>query len=264
MAVKFDIKQGSTITRDKNGWRIERIGLVTFDLDTSPPAVDAILHAAATDGSLPALGDPHPSISTVYLHTITAEPVSAGKFRVRLIYTDDPGYPSTDNIAIRVSAATAPDTTGKDRDNLDLTTIYRTQNDIDNSWFSVEYFQANIERPRATIEFTYTVTGTFPKSLIDGYLGTINATTWNGYPLETVMCQAVDVSPQGDDWRVVFRFVYNPDGWAYEAQIAAPVAQVVEFTDVGLNSTTGRKEFDIYPIAEFNTLGLNLVPPPAP
>lgn len=263
MAIKLDIKQGSTITRDKNGWRIERIGLITIALDGgSPPSADAILYMAATDGSLPALGDAHPSIATVYLETITAEPVAAGKFRVRLIYTDQPGFPAASNIDIRVSAATAPDTTGKDNLDADMSTVYRTQNDVDNSWFSYEFFTADIERPRATIEFTYTVAGDFPQSLIDTYLGKLNSAAWNGYAEKTVMCQAVNVTPQGDDWRVSITFVYNAAGWLYTAQIAAPVEQVVTWTDVNLNTTTGRKTFEIYNTVDFTPLGLVLIPTP--
>lgn len=259
MAIKLDIKKGSSITRDKDGWNIQRMGLLTYDLtDPLLPSVDAILHAAATDGTLPALGDPHPSIATVFLERITAEPLSAGKYSITLTYTDAVGFPGTSNIAKRVNATTALDQTGVDKNGTAMSTVYRTQNDIDNSWFSYEFFTADIERPRATIEFEYTVTGAYPSALIDTYLGKLNSVTWNGYAVETVMCSDIRIQPQGEDWRVSIAFVYSPQGWEYTAQIAAPIDHVVTFTDATLNTTTGRKTFDIYQTVDFTPLGLAL------
>lgn len=259
MALKIDIKQGSSITRDKSGWRIERVAIVTNVLgEPSSPSASAAMYQAITDGLLPALGDPHPSIATVYLDSLNCEPLGNGRYRVRMSYSDERGFPAADNIAKRVSASTAPSTTGVDKVGNNLSTVYQTQNDIDNSWFSYEFFDANIERPRATFDFEYTVSGAFPQTLINTYLGKLNSVIWNGYAIKTVMCSNIMISPQGDDWRVAISFVHNPDGWEYTAQIATPVEHVVNWTDVNLDTTTGRRDFEIYQTVDFTALGLTL------
>ena len=137
--------------------------------------------------------------------------------------------------------------------------VYTTLQDAIDSTVTTEYFTANVEKPQTSYTFEYTVAGpTFPKTTIDTYLGHVNSTIWNGYAAESVMCSNVEVTQQGQDYRVSITFVYNVSGWVFNAVIAVPMTQI-DSVGGDVDSTTGVKVFPlIYPAAEFNNLSLTI------
>ena len=253
--LKQDLKFNTSITEDKDGYRVERTALIILDSGTAESA----LFRSISDAALPNIGDVHPSISTIYLNSISCDPVGTDTYRVTLNYSDEHGFPLVANVAKSASAVTVAEATQKDALGTPMLAVYTTiQNNIDSD-YTTEYFTANVEKPQTSYTFEYTVAGPdFPKSTIDTYLGHVNTTTWNGYAVESVLCSNVEVTQQGQGYRVSISFTYNVSGWAFNAVIAVPMTEIASVgTDV--DSTTGVKVFPfIYPIAEFNDLGLTI------
>ena len=243
--------------QDKDGFRVERTAIIELD---SIGSAEGALFTAISDATLPAIGDAHPSIATIYLNSIAVDPLSAGKYRVTMSYADEHGIPGNSNIAITASAVTVSEPVQSDVFGGDFLASYTTTTDAANTpaTLTVEYFTANVEKPQTSYTFEFTVTGAFPKTTIDTYLGHINTSIWNSYAAESVLCSNVEVNQQGVDWRVRMTFVYNVNGWKFNAVIAVPMNKI-DSVDVGVDPNTGVKTFDfIYPIAEFNDLSLTL------
>jgi hypothetical protein len=271
MTIKIDLKQASRIVKTKQGFRADRTALISYDPDMVTITADTALYNAITDGSLPSIGDAHPHIASIYLQSLTCDPLALGEYIVTMVYEDVPGFPLTSNNLKRVSATTAPGRIEKDATQptpVEMWALYMTKagDAADPEVMTKENFAPNIEKPRASFEFEYTVddglgTTPFPQSTIDNYLGKVNLAVWNGYPVRSVMCSAVNITQQGEGYRVAITFLYNSDLWEYNALIAIPIDQLapsIKQTDPTLNFDTGVKNFKVYPEVDFTALGLTL------
>ena len=259
MTTQIDIVEGSSITRDATGDRVERVALVT-----GVAGVAAIrIQAAIDDAGLPNIGDVHPSIPTIYLTNIRGEALDPETVRVTLTYTNEPGYPLALNVKKTVSATTTPQPTTKDATSptpVDMFALYQTKTDFAQvpPVATKESFVANVETAMANIEFEWTIddglgTTPFPQSLINNNLGYVNSGVWNGYPARSVLCTSVSVYQQGLGYRVSVSFSYNPKLWEYNALIAVPLNQLEStYTDdPTLDYSTGVKNFHVYPETAF-------------
>lgn len=255
MAVKIDLKNGSTWLRDKNGDRATRIALISGVTGT----VDALLKAALDDPSMPNYGDPHPQDSSITVQSITVSALSGDVYQAQIEYYNDPGSVSGSSSAtVQCNASTTVEETALDKTGAAMETVYTVAEQLLWSYSTVKpAFSAEVERPRVTYDFEYTDT-TFPKTLIDTYLGKINSATWNGYAVNTVLCTAVNVSQLGDNYRIRFSFVYNENTWKFIASIPDAVDNIAGSTDTNLDLTTGTKEFDVYDTVDFTPLGFTL------
>jgi len=257
--LKFDLRDGGSLIKDRNGYRMTRIGILT-STDAATDTAATALKAAIDDGLLPDIGDEHPSITGIYVNSIECDGLSKNEFRVSVLYMDDPGFPGTTNISKRVSATLSPKQTRVDYLDAPLKVSYQTTADLDASpsaTTTTEYFTAQIERPRAEFEFEYTAAA-FPKFEVDTYLGRINSLTWNGYAPETVLCTGISAVEVGSDWRVTVSFAYDPDGWEFTAVAAPPASQIEASTTSGFSITSGEKVFNLYIPVDFTGLGLTL------
>jgi hypothetical protein len=251
MATQLDIQQNSRISQNKDGFRVDRIALVSGV--TGDP--DERLYNAITDAGLPDYGDEHPSISGIYLNELSADVIDPETVKVTLSYYNDSATAEGGETTSRASGSTNIEETKLDINGDDMTTRY-----VDGSIIYPKVsFTAEIERPRVTFDFEYTVSS-FPKTTIDTYLGKINSVIWNGYAVETILCVAVDVNQEGSLYRVRISFAYNADTWAFLAKMptAPPLTAHATDPDSDLNLTTGIRPFDVYDQVDFVPLGLSL------
>lgn len=251
MAVTIDIKDGATISYGKDGYRADRVAIVTGVTGTASQK----MYNAINDVGLPNYGDAHPSISTIYLNELSAEVIDTVTIKVTLRYYDDPSTADGGQTTSRASVTTAVEETNEDISSNRLETRYGTTGVDYQKWFTAE-----VERPRVTFDFEYTES-TFPKTTIDTYVGKINSAIWNSYAIETILCTGVNVDQQGDDYLVRVSFAYNPDTWAFNAVIkdkALPLLAHSSDPDAGISLTTGVRAFDVYNTVDFTPLGLTL------
>ncbi len=257
MAVKIDLKSGSTWVRDKNGDRATRIAHITGVTGTP----DALLKAALDDPAMPQYGDhiDPADDSSITVQSIIVSALSGDVYQARIEYYHDPGSVSgSSNATVQCNAATTVEETALDINGAAMETVYTVAEQLLWQYSIVKpAFSAEVERPRVTYDFEYTDTA-FPKTLIDTYLGKVNSVIWNSYAINTVLCTAINVSQQGDNYRIRFSFAYNENTWKFIASIPDAVDNIASSTDVDLNLTTGTKEFDVYDEVDFSPLGFTL------
>ena len=252
MAVTIDIKDGARISRTKNGYRADRIAIVSGVTGSA----SARLYNAITDSGLPAYGSAHPSISTIYLNDITGDVIDPDTVKLTLSYYDDPTNADGGETTSRASGTTTIEEVKLDINGDAMVTQY-TGASI--PIISGETFTAEVERPRVTFDFEFT-SSTFPKSTIDTYLGKINSVIWNGYPVKTILCTAVNTDKQGDDYKIRISFAYNPDTWVFLAKTSyyPPLLDHPSNVDSSLDLATGTRPWDVYSTADFSPLALTL------
>jgi hypothetical protein len=251
MQVQQNIQANSRVSRNKDGFRVDTVAIVS-EIDGDE---DLRLYTAITGSGLPSYGDEHPSIDNIYLNEITADIIDQETVKVKLSYYNDSATAEGGETTSRASGSTNIEETKLDINGDDMTTRY-----VDGSVIYPKVsFTAEIERPRVTFDFEYTVSS-FPKTTIDTYLGKINSVIWNDYAVETILCVAVDVNQEGSLYRVRISFAYNADTWAFLAKMptAPPLTAHATDPDSDLNLTTGIRPFDVYDQVDFVPLGLSL------
>ena len=251
MAAQLDLIENTRISLDKSGYRVDRIALVT----SVTGSADERLFNAINDPALPNYGDVHPVISSIYLNDLSAEVIDPETVRVTLSYYDDPSTESgTGNATVRASATTVVEEVKFDINGDPLKTQYTVSSGV----VDHEPFTAEVERARVTWDFEFT-SSTFPQADINAYLGKINSAAWNGYAVQTILCTAINVSQQGDDFNIRYSFAYNEDTWVFEARTKSqPIGDHPVNVDTSLDTTTGRRPFDVYETADFTPLGFAL------
>ena len=254
MSAIIDLKQNARITVNKNGKRIDRTAIVsglTGDINT-------LLESAINDGALPNYGDAYPTDSGITLNSITAEPKSGGDYLIRMSYFKEVGSETgTTNATVTVSAATVSETTDVDAAGNRLETRFK---DTLGTYNRQYFWTAEVQRPRFTINFSYT-TATYPKTEIDTYYNRINSVIWNGYAVGTVLCSAINADNTGGEYKVRFSFAYNEDTWGFTGGVkgyALPLVAHATDPDSDLTLATGVKDFDVYSSVDFTALGFTV------
>ena len=255
MTVKIDIKRSSRLKQDRNGYRAERIAMVSGVTGDA----DAKLYNALNDAALPNIGDVHPEIPEITLQIIQTEPLGGGNYRVVMSYYSEVGSESgSENARFTAKATTSVEEVSRDINNNIMQTEYAA------AGASVsQYFLAEIERPRMNLEFEYSATE-FPQSEIDNYMGKINSVPWLGYAIETILCSAVHVEDDGSNFRVRFVFQYNKETWKFPGQVAYHFNVITAHParpDSSLDLQRGEKLFDVYETADFTPLGFSFSGP---
>jgi hypothetical protein len=255
MTAKIDIKKSSRLKLDKNGYRAERIAVVTGV--TGDP--DEILFNAVNDGALPNIGDVHPVISAITLQNIQSEPLGGGQYRIVMSYFSDLGSESgSSNARFTANASTSSEETSRDINGVLMQTEYSV-----GGAFVSQYFVAELERPRMVFDFTYTAPN-FPQSEIDNYVGFMNSVPWLGYAVNTILCSNIFVEDEGENFRVRFSFQYNSETWLFKAQTAYHFNVISAHPvrpDADLDLNTGTKEYAVFPSVDFTPLGFTFTGP---
>ena len=253
MAAALDIKENARISRDKNGYRVDRIAIVTGVTGTASQR----LYNAINDIGLPNYGDVHPDIAGIYLNDITADVIDPETVRVTMSYYNDPSDAEGGETSVRVSAGTTIEEVTTDILGAAMETEYTVTEEIFN-WTTVKpTFTADVEIPRLTFDFE-TTSATLPKTSMDTYHGKINSAIWNGYAIGTILCAAVNIDQQGDEFKIRYSFIYNADTWKFLAKVPDAPGNIASTTDLDLDILTGIKEFDVYESVDFTPLGFTL------
>ena len=248
MAAHIDILNSSNITLNRDGYRAQRVAMVSGVSGTAAE----VLYNAINDAALPDIGDAHPDVSTITLQEVTCTPLGGGQYKVVMSYYKDAGSTTgTSTAQPRCTVAVAVEETSLDIDGVSMQTAYRKSGAVISQRFTAE-----VERPRITFEFEYIAT-TWPTSALTTYAGKINSVAWNGYATGTILCTGINVSPEGDNYSVVYSFAYRPEGWQYQAKTANPPPLLASITepDALLDLDTGIRPYSVYASVDFSALG---------
>jgi len=259
MTAKIDLKANSRIQLDKNGYRVERVALVSGVVGN----IDALLKNAIEDAQLPNYGDAYPTIAEITLNNIVCTPLGGGKYKITMSYYKDTAIATGSASAkVTISASTATEEITKDLTGAAFATKYNGTPDngsggimTGNVWSNV-----TVDRPRLNIDFEYT-SASVPTADISTYLGAINSVIWNGYAAKTILCTAIDVTEQGSGYKIRYSFSYNADEWGFVGQVLGaelPLLAHPVTPDAGLDLTTGQRPFDVFPTADFTPLGFTI------
>ena len=263
MAVIIDIKDGARISRDKNGYRTDRVAIVTGVTGTASQR----LYNAITDASLPAYGSAHPSISTIYLNDISGEVIDTETVRLTLSYYNDPASAEGGETSLRISSSTTVEQVDIDENGnrLEARFIALIQPASSGDPLSIatgsRLWTAEVERPITTFDFNYT-SSVNPYSSLTIYEGAVNSVMWNGKPAGTVLCSSIDIDNQGTEYKVRISFTVNDKGWQFKGAVKTDnlILPLNPYTtpDTGLDLHTGVKIFDLLPTADFTPLGFDI------
>ena len=255
MTAKIDIKKSSRLKLDRNGYRAERVAIVSGVTGDA----DAVLFNALNDAALPDIGDAHPVIDSINLQTVQSESMGGGQYRIIMSYFSDLGAEvGSSNARFTAASNTSTETIYQDINGDPMQSEYAAGTGLVS-----EYFPAEIEKPRLNLDFTYTSTN-YPQSDIDKYSGKINSVAWLGYAVGTILCSGVYVEDDGDNYRVRFSFQHNVETWVFKAQVSYHYANISAHPvrpDPDLDLDTGIKLFDVYESVDFTPLGFTFTGP---
>lgn len=250
MAASIDIKRNSGIKLTARGYQAERVAIVSGVTGTAAE----VLYNAINDAALPNIGDVHPDVASITLNDINCTPIGGGQYRVVMRYYKDAGVSTnSSNAEARVNSGLAVEETHEDIGGQPLDTAYR----VGVASTVNQRFTAEVERPRMTFHFEYTAGGV-PTTDIAKYLGKINSATWNGYPVNSILCSSIDVEPNGANYRVSYSFSYRPESWVFIGKTKFAPVDIVSTDDDALDIVVGLKSFDVYRSVDFSVLGFAL------
>jgi len=250
MAAKIDIKENSQISLNRDGYRSQRVAIVSGVTGTAAE----VLFNAINDAALPDIGDVHPEVSTITLQEVICAPLGGGQYKVTMTYYKDAGTSTGPSTAQpRATVAVGVEETSLDVNGVSMQTAYRAAG----ATFS-QRFTAEVERPRITFEFEYIATS-WPTSELTTYAGKVNSVAWNGYAAGSILCTGINVTPEGDNYSVVYSFAYRPEGWQYQAKTQQPAPLLASITnpDPELDLETGIRLYTVYSTVDFNALGFS-------
>lgn len=116
--------------------------------------------------------------------------------------------------------------------------------------------QAEVMRPQWGFDISKRVTFALALSHAKAYIGRVNETTWSALDPRTVLCTDVEVDViTSQEIRVKYGFEYRPETWDFTAVFKA-WGRPPENIDTPPGNGTGT--FVVYPVADFNNLGVNL------
>lgn len=252
MAASIDIKNSSRIRLTAAGFRAERVAVVSGVSGTAAQ----VLYNAINDAALPDIGDAHPEEASITLNDISCEPLGGGRYRVVMSYYKDPGVVTDSSSAEgRLVTGLSVEETHEDINGQPMDTSYWLVGSVS---IALQRFTAEVERPRMTFHFEYTATG-FPTSDILNYLGKINSAIWNGFPIGTILCSAIDTDQNGANFRVKYSFAYRAEGWQFVGKVSYHPDSIAASNDPGLDAATGLRPFNVYRSVDFTALGFVLV-----
>ena len=254
--IDLNTKQ-STITEDSDGFKVERYALVhgvTGDADQK-------LKNALADAGLPSIGDAHPEIASITLQSKRGTVIDASTVQVQLSYGFEQGGESgAGNASVDISGSTIIEERKADIDGNVLVAKFA----IGATLFT-RYFTADVETARQSLNFSWTDT-TYPRALIDYLTGTVNSANWNGYAPKTLLCTSIAARETASGYDVTASFSYNPETWLFKARTQSnnenlPYLDYTGDADSVLDHSTGIKEFDVYPTADFTASGITIPGP---
>jgi len=260
MSVISDIAGKGSLTRTVDGYQVERVYIVD-DVQGTPET--RLYNAMATSG-VPQYGDPHPILPDVLVTNINARLVSSktpNQVSVNVSYSipDSEDTPADEGELASgvpvISAALTSEDTGFDINGEFLKVSFTTRFSGGGFTRTNRYEQVSVQRPQMRVTLTRTEPE-IPKTRIAEFLGTINSQPWSGFPEQTWLCSSIDVDQEKTGFEVKYSFVYRPGTWKAVITIGIPENVIDDFPP-DVTSGNGFGIFDVYPVKDFNTLGLS-------
>lgn len=259
MTATLDIIENTSISLDKDGYRVERIAIVE---GVTGATNSEKIYNAINDVQLPNLGDAHPDIASITLNDIQGRVIDNQTVEVTLSYYSDHGAATgSANATVRASSGTTEEETNTDIYSNRLH-FYTNFNTASGFTFDSGVFTAEVQQPRLVIDFEYTST-TFPYDEIKQYMGKVNSIPWNGYPAKTILCTAINANEEGDNYRVSFSFAHKKETWQFYAALKSnnmtlPGSDHATKPDALVDLYAAAKFFDVYESVDFTPLSFDL------
>lgn len=255
---RLDLIDGHRGRKTFDGWEVERIAIVSGVTGTGHLRI----FNAADHADMPDIGDAHPSRSVCYLREMVLDAVTSEEIRFRLIYSDvtRPGFqPQLDTV--EVGGTLSQIETNLDRFGDVIEVSYTYPSDYPDDSYSSKTFTTGglVSKfvPEHTIVVSRIETANPSRAAID-YVGTVNSGPWSldlYAGVGTWLCTGiVGRSPDaGITYTVTYTFQYRADTWTTTVAYISP--------DTGrppsdLVDGTGINAYQLYPIMNFNGLGL--------
>jgi len=255
MAVKLDIIDGNRGRLDHIGWEFERIATVTGLTGDG----HAKIYAASTVSGMPILGALHPSVPYCYLMEKNAESIDSETVRFRLLYRTSRRLMDT----IEVGGTLSQGETNLDiNGNVMITTYtYPTDHPIEN-YRGLQKAQSEIVSkllPEHSIVISRLEFAN-PSPRAKDYVGMVNDGAWSldmsAAPRTWLCTGIVGRSPDnGVTYTVTYSFQYRGDTWDVSILHTDPATGKPP-SEAGDPSDTVLNTYQIYPVRNFNNLGL--------
>lgn len=215
---------------------------------------------AHTDAALYDIGDPHPCFANLFCSEKRVRPERGenSEFVVDYIFRAF-DYELDSGGAFSMSGSLAAGKTSRDRDNNQVILTYtypapplykdpllagQTRNQV-----------AELEIDKPTLLLRWSRYNTFSNAWNNtrAALGALNELIVWGFPAESVLCTRAEIEQAGQKWREIFEFQWGQDWRAY-----AIFKQEDDNRPVENPGATGEAFADVYPLYNFNLLGLLL------
>lgn len=271
MATLTELTNGSEITNSSlDGFTATRVFLAR---NLSGADVNARLKEALDLPGVPRPGDPHPSVSNLYLLTVRAEPYTqesstharvVATYRVPSFDQAPPDQPQFGTRQISATVATVIKNVDVNGDEIILQHTFNTVDENGNPVQRTEYQPTEVEVsvPQLVVSLTRRESQP-PFYQSEAYLRKVNQSGWLGKPARTWLCTKVDGSSDdgGNTYTVVYEFTYNPDTWDQRVVFIDPdTGRPPIDEDTGESTLVdglGVKKVQIYELADFRDLNIS-------
>jgi len=266
MAVTLDIVNGNTGKVTIHGWQdIDRIATVSGLTSVG----HAMLDEAVLTAGVPRIGDVHPTVTVAYCYELIPVAVSNDTVRITIRYEQNdflvsglPGALTPQFNTVDVGATLSQVETSFDRHGNRISVSYT---------YPADYTE-DPSKQEVTETTSKTVQRLFPDHQISvrkqefvnpaakalDYVGSVNDGPWSLAPSSVAgqwLCTGITGSSNDGrvTWTVLYTFQYRPDTWSHLVQYidprtGEPPSDLVE--------NVGYKYIELYPIMNFNFLGL--------
>lgn len=205
-------------------------------------------------------GAPHPSVPLVYVDSIAIDMKDTSKARAIVEYrpanSSGPAPPGAPAVTRFGASAQYEETNLDGQGNLIYVEhqVETTDEETGETFYDQVRQTPRISKqvPHPVLTMTRTETSS-PAAKALQYVGTVNASSWNGGPSRTWLCVAIEgeTADGGETFQVEYEFHFRPDTWDLE---------VVFVGDDGLPppdlGPSGRKDINPYKLTNFGALGL--------
>jgi hypothetical protein len=206
-----DIVEGARISKSSDGTEIVRI-IQLEELSGDPRT--RVASSLNTPG-LPRIGDPHPAIPGARVVDVSIEFSDPENAEATITYrTPTSGNAGAEGgagsgvsvLSIEFAAATASETTARDRRGALMVNKYQAEN------FTQQVIEVDKLMPQFVVRIRHTRPD-LPKAIAARFVGAVNGDPWGGFPPHTWLCTGLTTERDGNEIVCVLEAVYKPDSW---------------------------------------------------
>jgi len=260
--VIIDILDGNSGNLNmRKGWTFDRQATVTGVIGNG---YEKIINAANADG-MPEMGSPHPhpDLYNVLLQDKQCTSISNDIVTLTLKYrAPDVFIPTGDDVVINVGSSLSQTETNLDANGNVLFTSYTYPADYERN---VQMRGVTEDQPGIISKLIPQTTQQYvrleedsPLALSNTYVGAINSVFFAGGAPKTWMCTGITGNSVdgGDTWSVTYSFQFKVDTWDTQLIYINPDTSKPPPFLTPAAIAAGVKSYQIYPLLDFNQLGL--------